>query len=282
MKELLTEWKAYIEETKRIDISPESTITTRQLESVFKYFHLSRVRLDEDYDDPNTFTFTPRIPGMPMSGEDDFTKRVSLAPKINRAIYSLEGIKHKDLANKLIGKFHLYATNNQDGAARIVNLAEHKTRCKKALTYPGGVENPAKVPYFLTHEQIDGEIRWNVGGFALRKIIPAFYGEKICYNVEGRRRLECYQVAYSNSVKQLVTALDSEEQKTLIKDMFRYCVPDSNLTREHWALDPIKMHYIGRYSPSLDVIDITRGTEIYLNDIGVINKKDEFAIKPQI
>lgn len=62
--------------------------TIEELEDIFKWFHLSSVQLgEEDY-----YKFTPRLPSEPWTPiEDDFTKRISLAPSIRSAVKALDG-----------------------------------------------------------------------------------------------------------------------------------------------------------------------------------------------
>jgi hypothetical protein len=69
-------------------------ISDRAVSRLFKWVHLSANRLGGDR---NMFTFTPRIPLTPASDrngdviEDDFTRRISVAPTIPLAMKALGG-----------------------------------------------------------------------------------------------------------------------------------------------------------------------------------------------
>lgn len=91
----------------------DKTITIDEVQQHFDHFHLSSKFLGQP-----TFTFTPRIPPEPfMDGdsvvEDDFTKRISLAPTINNARDAI-----KDYGATY---YYVYAVEDQSHIKRIAD-----------------------------------------------------------------------------------------------------------------------------------------------------------------
>ena len=95
-------WKKFLYEGMS-----NQTIDIGELNSIFDFFHISDQRLSMD----DYFIFEPRVPRTPYVDaegnitEDDFTKRVSVAPTVWSAIDAIDGF-HNDMEN---GWMHLYA-----------------------------------------------------------------------------------------------------------------------------------------------------------------------------
>lgn len=91
-RRLFLEWKRGLMEDEAPALSEGSRISFGEINALFKLFHLSEKLLGED----EQFQFTPKIPRSPFmddSGnyiEDDFTKRISLGPTIEKCQEALE------------------------------------------------------------------------------------------------------------------------------------------------------------------------------------------------
>jgi hypothetical protein len=123
-------YKFLVEQTEK-----EHYLSFRQLEGLFKVFHLSS-KLLGDSEQTGGFEFTPRVPSSPMFGEDNFTKRISLAPNINRAIFALDSLTIKQ--QKYGRHFYVYAGDlRSDPSDDIdtVKLNVEIRRCNKDLSY---------------------------------------------------------------------------------------------------------------------------------------------------
>jgi len=102
MKLLLERWRLFAE-------SEEESIVLKwdEVDSIFKIFHLSSVKLAEE----DEHEFTPRLPRYPMQDntgaviEDDFTPRVSVAPTIRQCY---DALMKKDK------KLYLYAADREN------------------------------------------------------------------------------------------------------------------------------------------------------------------------
>lgn len=102
-----SKWKRFLYE----GMSPQA-IDGKKLGAVFDYFHVSGQKLSQD----DFFEFTPRVPRSPYSDfegnvtEDDFSKRISVAPYIHLALMATDGQFDGD------EWIHLYAGTGQPDA----------------------------------------------------------------------------------------------------------------------------------------------------------------------
>jgi hypothetical protein len=282
MKELLNEWKNFIREEKRIipkkDGEKEYLINPKQIESVFKYFHLSELYL---LDDPESsqFTFEPRVTNKVMSGEDNFTKRISLAPKINRAIYSLDGTTNSMSAPQaalnyneyskadknwkpVLYKYYLYAAGKRNGegqSLKVVFPYEHVRKCRKNLSYKrDGVVKT--IEYFGNGM---GQRSWFYYEFKKTLITKLFDGREY-------RDLTLTEKRIYEAISDSFNLNDIVSRFPEFKDKFQYCIPDVKVSREIWSLVPIVMQYIGTYYPAVNKITASDSEIENLKSLGVV------------
>jgi len=102
------------------------------LEELFRFFHLSTIKLHKKDD---TFTFNPRIPKNPFEDadgyviEDDYTKRISLATTINDAIEAI--------GEPTVTHYHVYACDVEsklDDDIDAISLKMQLGRCDADLS----------------------------------------------------------------------------------------------------------------------------------------------------
>ncbi len=156
MKLLLERWRLFAE-------SEEESIVLKwdEVDSIFKIFHLSSVKLGEE----DEHEFTPRLPRYPMQDntgaviEDDFTPRVSVAPTIRQCY---DALMKKDK------KLYLYAADsrklNTDNV-KVLDLGAEFEKCKERLSNPsmnnmyGAQVKPApyELQYYLMSKGLDPE-----------------------------------------------------------------------------------------------------------------------------
>lgn len=261
MKELLNEWKNYLKESKR-----EYVVTFEQLESIFKVFHLSRYLLPNSEEKGN-FTFTPRVPISPMDGEDNFTNRISLAPKINRAIYALDFYK-KSNAYKA-QNYHVYAgdlKHDYTDDIDTVKLNVELRRCSKDLYY------------FDKHGK---KIRF---GSSPDHFWVSHYADRIAkekFNVDNCDDLtDKNQKEICRKIKSAETPSDfGAEGFQEIQQKFYACVPDAAVSREEWSLKPVSLYYIGEKVMGENKVIVS---ERMWNQLQNILKKSTKKIKAKV
>jgi len=156
MKLLLERWRLFAE-------SEEESIVLKwdEVDSIFKIFHLSSVKLGTE----DEHEFTPRVPRFPMQDntgaviEDDFTKRVSVAPTIRQAY---DALMKKDK------KLYLYAADSRKlntDDVKVLDLGAEFEKCKERLSNPsmknmyGAQVKPApyELQYYLMSKGLDPE-----------------------------------------------------------------------------------------------------------------------------
>lgn len=236
MKDFLTEWNKFLKEdvdNKDVWVSP------KQLESIFQIFHLSSQKLSED----DNFKFEPRTPRGPMVGEDDFTKRISLAPNINRAIYALKGSTKEN--QKWSGdKFYIYAgdlkTDPSDDI-ETVKLNIEIRRCDKDLSYTDEEENKITYSRSMSYKENPWRFYDYKKAYKLKR-----FGTEDCQTIQDwDSRLACKNLdMFVASPKSLYDEMFPGE-----KQKFYACVPDAKYTREEWSLNPITLYYVGTFIP---------------------------------
>jgi len=156
MKLLLERWRLFSE-------SEEESIVLKwdEVDSIFKIFHLSSVKLGEE----DEHEFTPRLPRYPMQDntgaviEDDFTPRVSVAPTIRQCY---------DALMKKGKKLYLYAADSRKLSTddvKVLDLGVEFEKCKERLSNPsmknmyGAQVKPApyELQYYLMSKGLDPE-----------------------------------------------------------------------------------------------------------------------------
>ena len=156
MKLLLERWRLFAE-------SEEESIVLKwdEVDSIFKIFHLSSVKLGEE----DEHEFTPRLPRYPMQDntgaviEDDFTPRVSVAPTIRQCY---DALMKKDK------KLYLYAADSRKLSTddvKVLDLGAEFEKCKERLSNPsmknmyGAQVKPApfELQYYLMSKGLDPE-----------------------------------------------------------------------------------------------------------------------------
>lgn len=188
--------------------------TFKELEDIFKYFHLSSQELNMGSE---KFTFTPRIPREPMEEEDNFTPRVSLGKTIDECIVALDF--------NSIG-LYVYAVDLKDKSEDDVDLFSTKERFPSC---PSGPESNKYGPKFNMYKYIRYKYRKDM--------------EKLGIDADTESSM------YSN-VGKFVGLEDTKERLfgtgTRIPKEFKGCVPDAEKTDEMWSTKDITMYYIGR------------------------------------
>ena len=156
MKLLLERWRLFAE-------SEEESIVLKwdEVDSIFKIFHLSSVKLGEE----DEHEFTPRLPRYPMQDntgaviEDDFTPRVSVAPTIRQCY---DALMKKDK------KLYLYAADSRKLSTddvKVLDLGAEFEKCRQKLSSPemnntyGAQVKPApyELQYYLMSKGLDPE-----------------------------------------------------------------------------------------------------------------------------
>ena len=156
MKLLLERWRLFAE-------SEEESIVLKwdEVDSIFKIFHLSSVKLGEE----DEHEFTPRLPRYPMQDntgaviEDDFTPRVSVAPTIRQCY---DALMKKDK------KLYLYAADSRKLSTddvKVLDLGAEFEKCRQKLSNPemnniyGAQVKPApyELQYYLMSKGLDPE-----------------------------------------------------------------------------------------------------------------------------
>lgn len=224
-------------------------ISVRQLEKLFKVFHLSSQRLSKQTD--KTFTFTPRVPSGPMTAEDNFTKRISLAPNINRAIFSLTSkpAKYQKGETYFKNSYDVYAGDlkfDPTDDIPTIKLNVELKRCNKDLTYTTRSGKTMKYT----------DYRWYMPGF-IDSLKRKEFGVNDCGDiVDDNLRRKCFKDLPISAIDPLDLENHGRED---LRDKFYACVPDANRTREEWSLDPVTLYYIGRLDVNKQLIRVNVG-----------------------
>jgi hypothetical protein len=255
-------------------------LTDKKAEKIFKYFHLSRRRLGKE-----TFVFNPRVPKTPMDAEDDFTKRVSLAPTIDKA-YEALGVG---------GDFHVYAGDVKSidtDDIETISLKAHFPKCPKSKKNPYG-ENFLGIAWLLSLS--DEELSPLFREYKVKKQHYLLFREIVVdalpYHHAVRRRglgavsrkalkkaendpkqhpllNDLYNKA-RDLIKKFAFGGEPKKLPKSLRDMFKMCVPDAKKTNEFWVTKNVELIYLGRRSYG-DGIELSQGARIYLN--ALLNK----------
>lgn len=200
------------------------TVTLGELESVFKYFHLSSEKLNMKSD---KFTFTPRIPKEPLPAEDNFTPRVSLGKTITKCVEAL-GVRDD---------YYVYAVDLKDKSEDDVNLFSTKERI---TTCPSGPEHNN----YGTGFKIDAYIKYKYGKDM----------KKLGFDPSSKNHIDLFKKMKSTKEELFGTGTEVPKE-------FKGCVPDAENTDEMWSTENITMYYIGQMFDDTVVLSET-GKEI--------------------
>jgi len=266
-------WYKFLTEQHRKQIY----LSVRQLEGLFKVFHLSEQVLgDSSY--TGGFQFTPRVPRQPLFGEDNFTKRISLAPNINRAIYALDSLTGKDQKEKpymVYRDYYVYAGDlKSDPSDDIdtIKLNVEMRRCNKDLSYVDPQGYKRKYSNFEHKAGIDAK-PWDFFGY-IRSVRKKEFGGFECGELsDSEKRKKCFDLGTKTTGPKGLGDIGRED----LQQKFYACVGDALETREEWALEPVTLYYIGK-------LDLEKGRvavdEDSLNLITSKLRKDK--IKPKL
>lgn len=236
----MNKWYKFLAEQQRT----QHYLSFKQLEGLFKVFHLSSEILgDSQY--TSGFQFTPRVPRNPMTGEDDFTNRISLAPSINRAIFALDGLTIKyQTRYRMYDHYYVYAGDlKSDPSDDIdtVKLNIELKRCKKDLSYTdstGKHRNYTTYDWDFEKDQKPWDFLGYVG--AVRK---KMLGTDDCYSLSSpEQKRKCLEMRTKVSSPKKFDDVGMPEEK----EKFYACVADAYDTKEEWALNPVTLYYLGK------------------------------------
>lgn len=236
------DWYRFLTEGVTEEIFGDPYLSIEQLEKLFKVFHLSEDILgDSEY--TGKFKFTPRVPREPMSGEDDFTSRISLAPNIGRAIYALDSLTLKQQKKASHRTYYVYAgdlrsdpTDNID----TVKLNVELRRCNKDLSY---IDAGDGLKRKYSNYRYDTPVSpWSWYGFR-KSLMKKEVGVTNCYELtdDPEKYNKCSSIESSSGPLSF-----ANHDRYDLMQKFYACVPDANDTREEWALTNINLYYIGK------------------------------------
>jgi len=269
---------------KKPDLYPKNELNIKTAQTIFKYFHLSKIRLGKE-----TFVFNPRIPSSPGWWEDDFTKRISLAPTIAQAIEALQDS----------GDFHVYAGDvKKDDTDNIetISLKAHFPKCPKSKKNPYSddfdiiawllsLSDDELSPMFRklgVEKQHYSLFRSAVGASAaqaksweddfgppqkseMAKEIEKAYAKD---PKQGRLLKSLYHKA-DNLMD--ITSRGPKKLPQPFRDMFKMCVPDARETNEFWVTKDVELIYLGQHKAGDTFVELSDSAKIYLG--ALFNKK---------
>lgn len=211
-----SKWKRFLYEgmsTKAID--------AEDLNKVFRYFHVSEQKLSKD----DYFTFTPRVPRYPLTDnegnviEDDFSKRISVAPNVRLALSALGtgAFDHLD------GWAHLYAgIGHPDVKAKTEGCPE---------TDDMEYGEQFKLVRWLRQKMFDGDLSIEDAQKLGMRIPPGLW-----------------PVGFKDpdwDPNRIPSGIKPSMLPTNLKTEFEHCVPDAEIHGENWLLKPTKLIYVG-------------------------------------
>jgi hypothetical protein len=204
----------------------EYKIPIKDLENLYKYFHISGNYLIEN-DDDKTFIFTAKVPLEPFTDdnmdviEDDFTPRVSIAPSIKMCLRAISGEYQY---------YFLYGVdlkNNSSDDIEVINLKNMLDSCP--IIYDKRYGEDFNLVEWL--EALDIK--------QYREIQKYFYKKTVedVPDIEGEVKYDDIDLSVF-----IVSPSDLPEK---YKKLFYACVPDADTTNEFWSLKNLKMDYLG-------------------------------------
>lgn len=223
----------------------QNYLSVRQLEGLFKVFHLSESILGDSLY-TSGFQFTPRVPRSPLFGEDNFTKRISLAPNVNRAVFALDSVTEKNQKEKphmVYRNYYIYAGDlKSDPSDDIdtVKLNVEMRRCNKDLSYV----DPQGYKRKYSNFQYKGDIKpWDFFGY-IRSVREKEFGVFDCGELSDlEKKRKCLELGTKTTGGPKALGDIGRED---LKQKFYACVGDALETKEEWALEPVTLYYIGK------------------------------------
>ena len=205
-----------------------ASITTKKANRLFHVFHLSYKLLDDE-----AFEFTPRIPRHPYYAdggiiEDDFTERISLAPTIEKAVEALTVSPTY---------YHVYAgdlVSDPDDDIPTIQISKIK------LTLPKYGPD-----------------------FELQRWLTKIYDSPKT-NEDLKKQLElCIRDKNAAECPRRPSHLPEP-----LKQQFKYAVPDAKQTKEEWAVQPIRLLYLGQLDGN--VVELSEAATKFLKSKGLV------------
>ena len=204
-------------EKKQVDtetLLTNTVLSGMAASNLFKWFHISGQLLGGD---KNLFIFSPRVPMSPARDyfgsviEDDFTKRISVAPSITDALGALGLAAVKNRKSSL----WVYAADLREDPVddvSVYDLQSRLTQCDKDLSYQ---ENDGTDTYWQYSRATDMSSQ------------------------------------YSFHDWEASTGLNSEydapsELPAKLKAKWKGCVPDASATGEKWITKPTPLLLLGK------------------------------------
>lgn len=206
-----------IEQMEKEPTLSDQMVSYEELANLFHWFHISSIFLGDQ------FTFSPRIPRRPARDkndaiiEDDFTKRVSVAPTIDTAVKAL-GQKS---AGTYVYAIDLKADPSDDVAS--TDLSKQLRKCEKVLSY---TDQKRGVYYnYLSN-------RWTLEGW-LNNFLYVLAKDKSVPD----EKLDWFRTHQVKAPSNLEPAF---------RELFKACVPDADSTGENWLRKPSNFIFLGR------------------------------------
>jgi len=245
------------------------SINYAQIEAVFKYFHVSDTKLGKR----DTFIFNPRVPRTPYVHnnyriEDDFTERVSLAPRIVDAMQA-----GADGRYVYAGDFKIF----NDDDIKAIDLMKYWRKCPFAV---GGVED------FNMRTWLEDIYKERFNDDSIRVIMrngdAAVHGNAGAVDTANANR---YIQVYSDKKDKTLLRLPVKtglmgyfgprDLPDDLQKLWYACVPDADETHEKWSTDDVKMVFVGmRDSGTIHLSETA--TEILMK-LGYLNKSGKFT-----
>jgi len=221
----------------------------KDLEQVYKYFHVSTTLLITD-EHNKTFTFTPRIPLEPFHDddyniiEDDFTKRISLAPKIKKCI---EAIPEDDEMERV----YVYGVDLKSDSSDDIETINLKTMLSSCPVIKGKKYGKN----FNLHDWLRALPEESY------KEIQTWFYKKTVKDLPDLKREQEFNIE-SIDLEEFIQAPSDLPDK--YKKLFYACVPDADKSNEFWSLKNLKMDYLGEFEWLTDYVTlkIKKGEEI--------------------
>jgi len=264
---------------KKPNLYPKNELNIKTAQTIFKYFHLSSKKLGKE-----TFLFNPRIPQGPMDWEDDFTKRISLAPSIKKAVEALYGGED----------FYVYAGDVENDATddiETISVKAHHSKCPKSKKNPYN-DDFSVADWLVTLP--DDELSPLFRKIGIKKqhypmfklmikqnspnadLLPGFKEDAetvASWWHDHRRDYDALERIYNDLLRALQYGDFSSPKKLpkKIRDKFQMCVPDARKTNEFWAIKTVELIYLGQHKEGDTFVELSDSAKIYLG--ALFNKK---------
>jgi len=226
-------------EDDEFDISDVDKIPVSEVEEIFKYFHLSTKKLNDD----EPFTFNPRVPKNTFENdgrviEDNFTKRISLATRIKDAADSLSGVYSNF--------YYVYAADVESRVGDDV----------KAI--------PLDIKFQICKKNLDMEDNEYGQEYDFRKFLRQYSDNPKLNKTLKKWKKDPYYDPYYGAEDIIYSPA---QLPTELKKKWYACVPDALETNEYWGLEDTKMYLLGTYEVGDTDIVLTRNGRELIDSI---------------